>query len=53
MSDIGTAAVAYLSTPGSLNWNPVADISGPDGVPDDLVDMNDIAVVATHFLQPE
>jgi hypothetical protein len=33
-------------------WNGAADISGPNGVPDGIVDMNDLILVLTEFGQP-
>jgi PKD repeat protein len=62
MRDIAIAAKAfgshgpnydYPGEPASPNWNPIADITGPNGVPDGKVDMRDISLVAKHFGQPE
>lgn len=47
--DISFVAKAFGSTPGSTNWNPIADLTGPSGVPDGKVDIKDISLVAKHF----
>jgi hypothetical protein len=44
MKDIGIAAKAFDSTPGSPRWNMVADLNG-----DSFVDMKDIGIVSRHF----
>lgn len=49
IKDISTVAKAFGSTPGSPNWNPIADITGLTGVPDGKVDIRDISLVAKHF----
>lgn len=54
MKDIAIVAKAFGSTPGSPNWNPIADITGPVNlVPDGRIDMRDISLVARHFLEQE
>jgi hypothetical protein len=53
MRDVAIVARAFGSTPGSPNWNPLADITGPNGVPDGKVDMRDVALVAKHFGEPK
>jgi hypothetical protein len=47
--DIGKSAGAYGTRAGDALWNPHADITGPDGVPDGKVDMRDISLIAKHF----
>nr|NIO37651.1 PKD domain-containing protein [Candidatus Bathyarchaeota archaeon] len=49
MRDIAIVAKAFGTQPGDENWNPDADITGPEGEPDGKVDMRDIALVASHF----
>jgi parallel beta-helix repeat protein len=49
MKDIGKAARAFNTAPGDLGWNPHADITGPEKIPDDRVDMRDISLIARHF----
>jgi PKD repeat protein len=44
MRDVAIVARAFGSTPGSPNWNPIADING-----DGKVDMKDVAPVARNF----
>lgn len=44
MRDIAIVAMAYGSTIGSPNWNPLADLNA-----DGFVDMRDLAIVAKHF----
>jgi hypothetical protein len=51
--DITIVAIAFGSTPGSPNWNPIADITGSNQLPDGRVDILDLALVARHFRQPE
>jgi hypothetical protein len=53
MRDVAIVARAFGSTLGSPNWNPIADITGPNGVPDGRVDMRDVALVAKHFGEPK
>jgi hypothetical protein len=56
--DVHIAAVAYGSygpnytspgSPPSSNWNPIADVTGPNGVPDNKVDIRDVHAVATQY----
>jgi len=49
MKDVAVVAKAFGSEPGDPNWNPVADITGPEGSPDGKVDMRDVSLVAKHF----
>jgi len=50
IKDLAIAAKAYGSYPGSPNWNPIADITGPTLlVPDGKVDIRDIALIAKHY----
>jgi len=49
MRDIYTVAKAYGSYPGHPRWNPLADLTGPDGISDGKVDMRDIYAVAKEF----
>jgi hypothetical protein len=50
MSDVAIAIDAYGSTPGDPLWNPIADITGPEGlVPDGKVDMSDLNFIISHF----
>lgn len=53
IKDISIMGKAFASTPGKSNWNPIADINGPNGLPDNKIDIRDIALVAKHFGQPE
>jgi hypothetical protein len=45
MKDVAISAKAF----GTASWNPHADITGPDEVPDGKVDMRDISLIAKHF----
>jgi peptidylprolyl isomerase len=49
MKDVGISAKAFGTISGDAKWNPHADITGPDGVPDGKVDMRDISLIAKHF----
>jgi len=49
MRDIYTVAKAFGTHPGDPRWNPLADLTGPDGIPDGEVDMRDIYEVAKKF----
>jgi hypothetical protein len=50
MKDIGAAAKAFGSSPGHPRWSPWADITGPVYlVPDEKVDLRDIALIAKHY----
>jgi hypothetical protein len=50
MKDIGIAAAAFGTRTGEPGWNPDADITGPRPlVPDGVVDMRDIAMIAQNF----
>ena len=37
MKDIGIVGKAFGTSPGNPGWNPVADVSGPNGMPDGIV----------------
>jgi hypothetical protein len=56
--DVHIAAVAYGSygpnyfyqgSSPSSNWNPIADLTGPNGVPDNKVDIRDVHLVASNY----
>jgi len=50
IKDIAIMAKAFGSYPGSTNWDPIADITGPTlGVPDNKVDSYDIAFIAKNY----
>ncbi len=50
MKDLGIAAKAYGSQPGDPQWNPHADITGPEHLTtDSTVDMRDIGLIARNF----
>jgi hypothetical protein len=49
MRDVGIAARAFGADPTHERWNPAADVTGPEGVPDEQVDMRDIAIIARNF----
>jgi hypothetical protein len=50
MKDVAVVARAFGSHPGSPNWNPAADLTGPVPlVPDGVVDMRDVALVSKAF----
>ena len=49
ITDVAICAKAFGSKPGSPNWNPIADITGPNGVPDGKVQIDDVALVSKHF----
>jgi hypothetical protein len=51
IKDLARAGLAYGSHTGSPKWDPVADITGPTGVPDGKVDIRDIASIAKHYGQ--
>jgi hypothetical protein len=51
MRDIGFIARQFGTTPTSPNWDPVADITGPQFlVPDGVVDMRDVGLTARNFM---
>jgi hypothetical protein len=47
MKDLKVLADAWLSSPGSGNWNPAADISNP---PDNIINFADFVVLAENWL---
>jgi hypothetical protein len=50
MKDIGASARAFGASPSDTDWNPHADITGPEHiVPDSKVDMRDIGLIARNF----
>lgn len=49
MKDVAVVARAFGTQQGDPNWNPMADITGPNGEPDGKVDMRDVSLVARHF----
>jgi hypothetical protein len=49
MRDVGISAKAFGTVPGDAKWNPHADTTGPDGIPDGKVDMRDVSLIAKHF----
>jgi hypothetical protein len=50
MKDIGVVAQAYGTYPGHERWNQIADITGEQElVPDDNVNMRDVALIARNF----
>ncbi len=49
MSDITIAANAFGAVPSDSSWNSIADVTGPNGVPDGKVNMRDIGLIARHF----
>lgn len=54
MSDIGEAAMAFLSQLGEPRWNPNADTNGDTYLwPDGLVDLQDIGLIASKFLHTD
>ena len=50
-ADITVVLDAFGSYAGHPRWNPNADISGPDGKSDNVVDMNDLILVLMEFGQ--
>lgn len=49
IKDVSVPAKAFGTVPGDSRWNPIADVTGPTGVPDSRVDIRDIAFVAHNF----
>ncbi len=50
IKDIAVAAKAFGSYPEHPEWNPLADITGPEHlVPDGKVDIRDLALIASNF----
>jgi len=49
--DLMIFALAYGSTLGDDNWNPVCDIAGPGGTltPDGVIDFEDLMIFALHY----
>jgi ABC-type transport system substrate-binding protein len=47
--DVKIIKLAYGSVPGSPNWNPEADIWGPDGKPDGFINVYDLAMCGKKF----
>jgi parallel beta-helix repeat protein len=51
MKDSSASARAFSTVAGDPLWNPHADITGPEDVPDGRVDMRDITLIAGHFME--
>ena len=50
MRDISFAAIRFGAEIGDPNYDPRADITGPTYlVPDGIINMRDISLIATHF----
>jgi hypothetical protein len=51
ITDVAVVAKAFGSSESNPQgrWNPNADVYGPNGVPDGIVDLFDIAMVAKNF----
>jgi len=50
MRDVAIVARAFGTEEGDPQWDPIADLTGPEHlVPDGIVDMRDVALVASHF----
>lgn len=49
MKDIAIVCWSFGTQPGDARWKDIADITGPQGVPDGKVDQFDIAAVVKHF----
>jgi len=49
--DLMIFSMAYGSTEGNDNWNPVCDIAGPGGslTPDGVIDFEDLMIFALHY----
>jgi hypothetical protein len=47
--DVKIIKIAYGSVPGSSNWNPEADIWGPEGKPDGFINVYDLAMCGKKF----
>jgi hypothetical protein len=54
MRDIAYFCTKFMTTPASPNWDPNCDVTGPTArVPDDKVDMRDVADACSHFLEED
>lgn len=51
MKDVALAAAAFGSYPGHPRWNPLADLTGQQILPDDRVDIIDLILIVKHFGQ--
>ena len=50
MKDVDSAVEAFGTSPGYTDWNPHADITGPEHlVPDSKVEMRDIGLIARNY----
>ncbi len=49
MRDVATSARAFGTSPGDISWNPHADVTGSQGIPDGAVDMRDVSLIARRF----
>ncbi|MBU4453403.1 right-handed parallel beta-helix repeat-containing protein, partial [Patescibacteria group bacterium] len=49
--DLMIFALAYGSSSGDANWNPLCDIAGPNGstTPDGVIDFEDLMIFAMHY----
>jgi hypothetical protein len=51
IEDIKLIRLAYGSVPGSPNWNPEADIWGPDDQPDGIISVYDLAMCGKKYAE--
>ena len=49
LEDVQAICLAYGATPTDPRWNPDADISGPAGVPDEEIGIDDLATCCRFF----
>jgi len=49
MKDVALVCWSYGTHPGDTRWRDFADITGPQGVPDGVIDQYDIAAVVKNF----
>ena len=47
--DVAFVATRFGTQEGDPNWDPKADLTGPENTPDGKVDIRDIALVASHY----
>jgi len=48
-ADMEVVTMAYGATPGDPNWNPEADIWGPDDEPDGYINIYDLAILGKSY----